>query len=81
MHTTEHDELIHSIRIGEPINEAKQVAESTLTAFMGREAAYSGKEITWEMVMNSKQDFTLDKYEFGDLPVAPVPMPGKYNFD
>jgi predicted dehydrogenase len=78
---TEHDELIHSIRIGEPINEAKQVAESTLTAIMGREAAYSGKEITWEMAMNTKQDFSLDTYEFGDLSVAPVPMPGKYKFE
>jgi predicted dehydrogenase len=78
---TEHDNLIHSIRIGEPINEAKQVGETTLTAIMGREAAYSGKEITWEMIMNTKQDFTLDKYEFGDLTVAPVPMPGKYKFE
>ena len=78
---TEHDNLIHSIRIGEPINEAKQVGETTLTAIMGREAVYSGKEITWEMIMNTKQDFTLDKYEFGDLPVAPVPMPGKYKFE
>lgn len=77
---TEHDDLIHSIRIGEPINEAKQVAESTMTAIMGREAAFSGQEITWDMVMNTKQDFTLDKYEFGDLAVAPVPMPGKYKF-
>jgi len=78
---TEHDDLIHSIRIGEPINEARQAAESTLTAIMGREAAYSGKEITWDMAMNTKQDFSLDKYVLGDLPVAPVPMPGKYKFE
>ena len=30
--------------------------------------------------MNTEQDFTLDKYEFGDLEVAPVPMPGNYDF-
>ncbi|MBR9997473.1 MAG: Gfo/Idh/MocA family oxidoreductase [Cyclobacteriaceae bacterium] len=77
---TEHDELIHSIRIGEPINEAKQIAESTMTAILGREACYSGKEITWEMAMNTKQDFSLEKYELGDLAIAPVPMPGIYNF-
>ncbi|MFC2126197.1 Gfo/Idh/MocA family protein [Bacteroidota bacterium] len=77
---TEHDELIHSIRIGEPINEAKQVAESTMTAILGREACFSGREITWETAMNTKQDFTRDKYEFGDVEVDPVPMPGKYRF-
>jgi predicted dehydrogenase len=77
---TEHDALIHSIRIGEPINEAKQVAESTMTAILGREACYSGQEITWETVMNTKQDFSLQKYELGDNPYAPVPMPGKYKF-
>ena len=77
---TEHDDLIHSIRIGEPINEAKQVAESTMTAILGREACYSGQEITWEMVMNTDQDFTLDKYEFGDNEIEPVPLPGKYSF-
>jgi len=76
----EHNELIQSIRNGEPINEAQQVAESTLTAIMGREAVYSGQEITWETVMNADQDFSLEHYEFGDLPVAPVPMPGKYRF-
>jgi len=76
----EHNELIQSIRTGNPINEAQQVAEATLTAIMGREAVYSGQEIDWDTALNAKQDFTLDKYEFGDLPVAPVPMPGKYRF-
>lgn len=74
----EHDELIQAIREGKPINEAQQVAESTLTAIMGREAVYSGQEITWDKVLNSEQDFTLNSYGFGDLPVAPVPLPGKY---
>ena len=76
----EHDEFIHAIRTGEPINEAKQLAESTLTAILGREAAYSGQDITWDQVLNSDQDFTLKSYDFGDLPVAPVPLPGKYRF-
>jgi len=77
---TEHNELIEAIRLGKPINEAQQVAESTLTAIMGREAVYSGQEITWETAFNADQNFILEKYEFGDLPVAPVPMPGKYRF-
>jgi len=76
----EHEEIIQSIRDGNPVNEARLVAEATLTAIMGREAAYSGREITWDEVMNSNQDFTLPKYEFGDAPMPPVAMPGKYKF-
>lgn len=76
----EHEEIIRSIREGNPVNEARQVAESTLMAIMGREATYSGRELTWDDLMNSNQDFTLDKYELGDAPVPPVPMPGKYRF-
>lgn len=76
----EHNELIQAIRLGTPINDAKQAAESTLTAIMGREAAYSGQEITWEMAMNAKQDFTMPKYEFGPVEIDPVPVPGKYRF-
>ena len=76
----EHNELIQAIRTGNPINEAKQVAESTLTAILGREAVYSGQELTWDSVLNSDQDFSLTEYKFSDLPVAPVPLPGKYRF-
>ena len=73
----EHADLIESIRAGKPLNESKQVAESTLTAIMGREAAYTGKAITWDQIMNSELDLSPSKYEFGDLAVRPVPMPGK----
>lgn len=76
----EHADLIMSIREGKPINEAKQVAESTLTAIMGREAAYSGREISWEDIISSKQDFTLNEYALKDMSMPPVAMPGKYKF-
>ena len=76
----EHEEIIRSIRDGNPVNEAKQVAESTMTAIMGREAAYSGRELTWDDMMRSNQDFTLDTYELSDMALPPVPMPGKYKF-
>ncbi|NIO01261.1 MAG: gfo/Idh/MocA family oxidoreductase, partial [Candidatus Latescibacteria bacterium] len=52
----EHQDLINSIRSVQPINEARQLAESTLTAIMGREATYSGQIIEWEDALNSKQD-------------------------
>jgi len=74
----EHADLIRSIREGKPLNEGRRVAESTLTAIMGRMSAYTGREIKWDWVMNaSKLDLTPPKYEFCDLPVAPVAIPGK----
>ncbi len=76
----EHEALIESIRTSNPINEAKQIAESTLTAIMGREACYSGHEIDWETAMNLKTELKPLEYKFGDNPVDPVPMPGKYKF-
>jgi predicted dehydrogenase len=74
----EHADLIKSIRDGNPINEGRQVAESTLTAIMGRISAYTGRALKWDWVMNaSNLDLAPPNYEMGDLPVAPVAIPGK----
>jgi predicted dehydrogenase len=74
----EHADLIKSIRDGKPINEGRQVAESTLTAIMGRISAYTGRAISWNWVMNaSKLDLSPEKLEMGDLPVRELPIPGK----
>ena len=54
----EHDELFASIRRGKPINNGEYMAKSTLLAIMGRMAAYTGQQITWEMALNSKEDLT-----------------------
>jgi predicted dehydrogenase len=73
----EHIDLIASIRAGKPLNEGKQIAESTLTAIMGRLAAYTGQEVSWEHAMNSPLNLMPEKLEFGQLPVSPVAVPGK----
>ncbi len=74
----EHADLIASSRAGKPLNEGRQVAESTLTAIMARMSAYTGQEVTWDFAMNqSKLDLSPPKYEFGELPVPPVAVPGK----
>lgn len=80
----EHVKLYKSIRGDGPyINETQAVAESTMACIMGREAAYSGLKITWEMIMNSKQDLMpkAEQYTY-DLKVEPTPfpVPGKYKF-
>ena len=56
------------------------MAESTLTAIMGREAAYSGKAITWDAAMESTMRLGPTKYEFGPYPMPEVAMPGRYRF-
>jgi predicted dehydrogenase len=80
MYQNEHNELIASIRAGKPINNGDYMCKSTLMAIMGRMATYTGQEITWEKAMNSKEDLTPPKYEFGSLPVPPVAKPGVTKF-
>jgi myo-inositol 2-dehydrogenase/D-chiro-inositol 1-dehydrogenase len=72
----EHTDLIASIRAGKPINELKTVAESTLTAILGRESAYTGQELTWDEVLNAQLDLTPPQVTFGRMQVPPIPMPG-----
>ncbi len=78
----EHIALINSIRGDGPrINHAMAVAESTMTCIMGRESAYSGREITWNEIMMSQQDlFPKDLSPNAKIPVTPLPVPGKYQF-
>lgn len=72
----EHVDLIASIRAGRPLNELKQVAESTLSAIMGREAAYTGQTISWDEMVAADQDLAPPTIAFGPLATPPVPMPG-----
>jgi len=74
----EHQALIDSIRCGKPLNEAKAVAESTLTGIMGRESAYSGRLVTWDEMLNSQTHLGPEKYEMGSLPFPEVAIPGQY---
>jgi myo-inositol 2-dehydrogenase / D-chiro-inositol 1-dehydrogenase len=74
----EHVDLITSIRRCKPLNEGVRIAESTLTAIMGRESAYTGRELQWSWILSSsKLDLTPPRFELGSLPVAPVAVPGE----
>ncbi|CAN0586072.1 unnamed protein product, partial [Laminaria digitata] len=74
----EHTDLIASITgSGRYLNEAKRVAESTLTAVMGRMSTYTGKSVTWDHAMNSKLDLSPNTYAFTECPVRDVAVPGK----
>jgi predicted dehydrogenase len=78
----EHIDLLASIRgEGEYLNEGVRTAESTLTAIMGRDAAYSGKELSWEEALNAKRVIgpAYDELDWEkNYPNGPLPVPGEY---
>jgi len=79
----EHIELVNAIRTDTPFNELENTAISTMTAIMGRVSAYTGKDVTWEEMMNSDLKLGPKVFEFGpvDIPKE-VPIAGEaYNPD
>ncbi len=81
LYQQEHDELFAGIRAGKPINNGEYMAKSTLLAIMGRMAAYTGQEITWDMALNSQEDLSPPRYDWDvALPVPPVATPGMTKF-
>jgi len=74
----EHTDLIESVRSGKPLNELKNVAESTLTAIMGRMSAYTGKPVTWDQALNSEEQLMPDNLDWNTrLPNWQLAIPGK----
>jgi myo-inositol 2-dehydrogenase / D-chiro-inositol 1-dehydrogenase len=72
----EHTDLIQSIRAGRPLNELKQVADSTLTAICGREAAYTGRVVAFEQYLATDQNLAPAKLSFGPIETPAVAVPG-----
>ena len=84
----EHIALLDSIAKGQPINAAQSVADSTMTAIMGRIACYTGQQVRWSDLMtktdsqwyNLKLSPSPEDFEKGTV-VAPkenvVPIPGE----
>ncbi len=78
----EHINLVKSILGQGPyINHGMAVAESTMTCIMARESAYSGLEITWDMIMKSQQDLQPKAFDYKlTTNPPPLPVPGQYKF-
>lgn len=74
----EHIDLIAAIRNDKHFNEAENTAISTMVGIMGRISAYTGKEVTWEEMMNSDLKLGPKVFEFGpvDIPKE-VPVAGE----
>ena len=81
-YVAEHKALQDSIRGDGPYwNQAVQVCEATLTAMMGRIAAYTGKKITWDEAYNmdlrlapETSDMSFEA-EMEPRPIPQTPMP------
>jgi predicted dehydrogenase len=85
-YVNEHVDLINAIVKGTELNEAKNVTDSTLTAIMGREAAYSGSEVTWDDMLNSKFQYgpellytDASKMQWGAFRTLKPPMPSQHD--
>ena len=82
----EWEDLINAIRNDQPYNEVRRGAEASLVTSMGRMAAHTGQIVTYDEMLNCKQEFApdVDKLTMeSPAPVIaradgsyPVPLPG-----
>ena len=82
----EHVDLINAILKDTPLNETKNVTDSTLTAIMGREASYSGAGVEWDQILNSTWKYGPDqlyadgsKMTWGEFRTLKPPMPSMHD--
>lgn len=82
----EWDSLIDAIRNNKTYNEAKRGVEASIATSMGRMAAHTAQEITWDDMLNCDHEFApgVDKFTMDSPPPLrsdkdgryPVPEPG-----
>jgi len=78
MYDAEHVVLFNAIRSGKPVNNGKYMAYSTMLAILGRMVDYTGKMITWDEAINSKQDLSPKEYSWKADPPTLPDKDGKY---
>jgi len=82
----EWNDLVDAIRNDKPFNEAKRGVQASLVSSLGRKAAHTAKEITYEEMLNSEEEYApgADKWTM-DSPAPlkadddgkyPIPQPG-----
>lgn len=77
MYQAEHDALFAAIRREQPVNDGEWMSTSTLLAIMGRMAAYTGQQVTWEQALNSQESLFPEKLDWnGSFEPHPMPLPG-----
>ena len=75
-HRQEHIDFVAALRRGERPNDTHFLCESTLTAIMGRESAYTGKHVTWDQILSSDLQLSPRDIAAWDGSIRPVPKPG-----
>ncbi len=74
----EHIDLVTAIRTGKVFNELEATAISTMIGIMGRISAYTGKETTYEEMMNSDLKLGPTVFAFGPVDIPKdVPIAGE----
>jgi predicted dehydrogenase len=83
----EWNDLMDAIRLDKPYNEVKRGVEASVTTSMGRMAAHTGQEITFEQMLNHEHEYApgVDKFTNDSPPPLrhdangryPIPMPGE----
>jgi len=83
MYQTQHDELFQAIRNNTALNDGDHMCTSTLLAIWGKLAAYTGKRISYEQIMNSTETLGphSDQYVIEmDLDKEQIARPGLKKF-
>ena len=85
-YTNEWNDLMAAIRNDKPYNEAARGVQASVVTSMGRIAAHTGQEVTYEEILNSEHEYApdVDKMTMDSpAPVQadangkyPIPMPG-----
>lgn len=86
-YVNEWNDLLHAIRNNQPYNEVKSGVYASLTTSLGRMAAHTGQEITFDEMLNHEHEYApgVDKLVNMDSPAPltadakgryPIPMPG-----
>jgi len=76
----EHIDWVTSIRTNKPLNDAHDMARSTMIGIMGRDAAYTGQTITWDEIMADTQTLGPEITALGKMDIpAEHPLPGVAN--
>lgn len=80
MYLNEHIELFKAIREGRVIDNTEYMCNSTMMAIMGRMAAYTGQQVTWEGAWASEENLAPKEYAWGAAPEPVIAVPGVTKF-
>lgn len=76
-HDQEMINLITALRTNKYVNDTENVSNANIMAIMGRESAYTGKEMSFDEIMNSDMKLGPEELAMGpvNIPVK-IPVPG-----